>query len=82
MNRERVDRQNTEGLHTRREVRGSTSGLWSMQGTVLGTTMFLIFIDDPEEEIKRRKLEVKVVKFDDDTKAGKIITSTEEKDKL
>jgi hypothetical protein len=82
MNRELVDRQNTEGLHTRREVRGSTSGLWSTQGTVLGSTLFLIFIDDLEEEIKRRKLEVKVVKFADDTKGGKIIMGTEDRDKI
>jgi hypothetical protein len=52
------------------------------QGTVLGPTLFSIFIDDLEEEIKRRKLEVKVVKFADDTKGGKIITTTEDRDKL
>ncbi len=43
------------------------------QGTVLGPTLFTIYIDDLEAEIERRKLEVLIKKFTDDTKGAKII---------
>ena len=43
------------------------------QGTVLGPTLFTIYIDDLEAEIERRKLEVLIKKFADDTKGAKII---------
>jgi hypothetical protein len=52
------------------------------QGTVLGPTLFSIYIDDLEVTIEARKLDVKVVKFADDTKGGKAVTSTEDRDKL
>jgi hypothetical protein len=49
---------------------------------VLGPTLFSIYIDDLEVTIEARKLDVKVVKFADDTKGGKAVTSTEDRDKL
>ncbi len=52
------------------------------QGTVLGPTLFSIYIDDLEVTIEARKLDVKVVKFADDTKGCKAVTSTEDRDKL
>ncbi len=48
------------------------------QGTVLGPTLFTIYIDDLEAEIERRKLEVLIKKFADDTKGAKIIQKQEE----
>lgn len=42
------------------------------QGTVLGPIMFSIFIDDLEEEVVRRLLEVIIIKFADDTKGEKV----------
>jgi len=52
------------------------------QGTVLGPPLFTIYIDDLEVEIKRQQLDVKIVKFADDTKGGKVVVNTEDRDKL
>ena len=52
------------------------------QGTVLGPTLFSVYIDDLESEIERRKLEVLVKKFADDTKGAKVIRSPEDRDKM
>jgi hypothetical protein len=52
------------------------------QGTVLGPTLFTIYIDDLEAEIERRKLEVLIKKFADDTKGAKIIQKQEDSNKL
>jgi hypothetical protein len=41
-----------------------------------------IYIDDLEVELKRQQLDVKVVKFADDTKGGKVIVNTEDREKL
>ena len=40
------------------------------------------YIDDLEVELKRQQLDVKVVKFADDTKGGKVIVNTEDREKL
>jgi hypothetical protein len=52
------------------------------QGTVLGPTLFTVYIDDLDVEIERRKLEVWITKFADDTKGGKIIESAADRDKM
>jgi ribonuclease P/MRP protein subunit RPP40 len=52
------------------------------QGTVLGPTLFTIYIDDLEAEIERRKLEVLIKKFADDTKRAKIIQRQDDSNKL
>ncbi len=52
------------------------------QGTVLGPTLFSVYIDYLEDEIERLQLKVKMIKFADNTKGGKVITSTEDRDKL
>jgi hypothetical protein len=52
------------------------------QGTVLGPPLFTIYIDDLEVEIKRQQLDVKIVKFADDTKGGKVVVNTEDRNKL
>jgi hypothetical protein len=52
------------------------------QGTVLGPTLFSVYIDDLESEIERRKLDVLVKKFADDTKGAKVIRSPEDRDKM
>jgi ribonucleases P/MRP protein subunit RPP40 len=52
------------------------------QGTVLGRTLFSVYIDDLESKIERRKLDVLVKKFADDTKGAKVIRSLEDRDKM
>ncbi len=52
------------------------------QGTVLGPILFTVFIDDLEVEVKRRLLEVLIRKFADDTKAAKVISGPEDRDRL
>jgi ribonuclease P/MRP protein subunit RPP40 len=52
------------------------------QGTVLGPTLFSVYIDNLEAELKKLNLSVKIIKFADDTKGGKVITSAEDRDKL
>jgi hypothetical protein len=47
-----------------------------------GPTLFTIYIDDLKREIKRRQLNVKIVKSADDTKGGKIKTSIKDRDQL
>ncbi len=44
--------------------------------------MFSIYIDDLEYELKKLKLDVKVIKFADDTKGGKTVRSVEDRDEL
>jgi ribonuclease P/MRP protein subunit RPP40 len=51
------------------------------QGTVLDPTLFTIYIDDLAHELKKLMLDVKVIKFADDTKGGKV-ASIEDRDKL
>jgi hypothetical protein len=52
------------------------------QGTVLGPTLFSVYIADLEAELKKLNLSVKIIKFADDTKKGKVITSAEDRDKF
>jgi ribonuclease P/MRP protein subunit RPP40 len=52
------------------------------QGTVLGPTLFSVYIDNLEAELKKLNISVKIIKFADDTKGGKVITSAEDRDKL
>jgi hypothetical protein len=52
------------------------------QGTGLGPTLFTIYTDDLEAEIERRKMEVLIKKFADDTKGAKIIQRQEDSNKL
>ena len=52
------------------------------QGTVLGPILFSVFIDDLEVDVVKKLLEVLVIKFADDTKEAKVITSPEDCDKV
>jgi hypothetical protein len=52
------------------------------QGTVLGPVLFSVFIDDLEVEVEKRKLEVLIKKFADDTKGAKVIKDDKDRDEL
>jgi hypothetical protein len=52
------------------------------QGTVLGPTLFTVYIDDLEVEVVAEKLDVVIVKFADDTKGAKVIRGEEDRQKL
>jgi len=52
------------------------------QGTVLGPSLFSVFIDDLEEEVTALQLDVLIAKFADDTKGAKIISGPDDRDKL
>jgi hypothetical protein len=52
------------------------------QGKFLGPVLFTVHIHNLEIELDKLELEVKLVKFIDDTKGGKVIGNTEDRDKL
>jgi ribonuclease P/MRP protein subunit RPP40 len=52
------------------------------QGTVLGPTLFSVYVDDLEVKVNELNLDVKVIKFADNTKGGKVINGSEDRDKL
>lgn len=52
------------------------------QGTVLGPVLFSVYIDDLETETVKRELDVKIIKFADDTKGAKIIRGPDDRDNL
>jgi ribonuclease P/MRP protein subunit RPP40 len=52
------------------------------QGTVLGPTLFTVYIDDLEVEVVAENLDVIIVKFADDTKGAKVIRGEEDRQKL
>jgi hypothetical protein len=52
------------------------------QGTVLGPPLFTVYIDDLEDEVIERLLDVLVMKFADDTKGAKVIEGEEDRQKL
>lgn len=51
------------------------------QGTVLGPVLFTVYIDDLEEDVAKKELEVLIIKFADDTKGAKIINGPEDNEK-
>jgi hypothetical protein len=52
------------------------------QGTVIGPTLFTVYIDDLELEVVAENLDVLIVKFADDTKGAKVIRGEEDRQKL
>ena len=52
------------------------------QGTVLGPTLFTVFIDDLEDEVEERQLDVLLIKFADDTKGAKSICGDDDRQKF
>lgn len=49
---------------------------------MLGPVLFTVYIDDLEVEVERRRLEVLILKFADDTKGAKTIKGPEDRSKL
>jgi hypothetical protein len=49
---------------------------------VLGPPLFTVYIDDLETEIDRRRLEVLVKKFADNTKRAKVIRCIQDREKM
>ena len=45
---------------------------------MLGSPLFTVYIEDLETEIERRRLDVLVKKFADDTKGAKVIRGAED----
>jgi hypothetical protein len=52
------------------------------QGKVLNPTLFILEINYHEVELDKLKLEVKLVKFEEDIREGKVITITDNRDNL
>jgi hypothetical protein len=52
------------------------------QGSVLGSCLFTVFIDDLEVEIELTELDTFIVKFADDTKGLQVIQNEEDMNRM